>query len=289
MTADAQAALVNEVTDAGADTLRSRRQLLTAGASFAAAGLAFFLGSVTNTSAANGDSVISGATNNSDAPTTVINATDGEPSLAGGHAGAGVGVTGDSARGTGVRGTVGLDPGQPIGNTAGTGVYGNSTSELSPTGVWGEAPSGTGVMGTGETGIAGFGDKGVYGSGTIGVMGDTNAAGVGLYGYAGDGPAPVPASTAAILARSGRTEAVALDVVGRVRFSRSGRLRFAADRVSRTVQLPGVSPSSYVIATMQTSVPGVYVRAATCGAGSFTIRLSKAAGRTAYVGYLVIN
>jgi len=40
---------------------------------------------------------------------------------------------------------------------------------------------------------------------------------------------------------------------------------------------------------MQTNVSGLYVRAVVPTAGSFRIYLSKAPGKTVYVGYVVVN
>jgi len=53
--------------------------------------------------------------------------------------------------------------------------------------------------------------------------------------------------------------------------------------------MSGVTSSSYVVATLQTSVSGCYVRAVVCASGYFTIYLSKAPGKTVYAGYMVIN
>jgi len=53
--------------------------------------------------------------------------------------------------------------------------------------------------------------------------------------------------------------------------------------------MAGVTTASYIIATLQTSVSGVYVRAVVPASGSFTIYLSKAPRKTVYVGYMVIN
>jgi hypothetical protein len=77
--------------------------------------------------------------------------------------------------------------------------------------------------------------------------------------------------------------------LGKAKFSRSGRKSIGATATSVKVTMAGVTSSSYVVATLQTSVSGVYVRAAVPTTGSFTIYLSKAPGKTVYVGYFAIN
>jgi hypothetical protein len=53
--------------------------------------------------------------------------------------------------------------------------------------------------------------------------------------------------------------------------------------------MPGVTASSYIIATLQTRRAGVYVHAVVPAAGSFTIYLNKTVTAATVVGYLVIN
>ena len=53
--------------------------------------------------------------------------------------------------------------------------------------------------------------------------------------------------------------------------------------------MSGVSATSYVIATLQTSSSGLYVRAVVPASGQFRIYLSKAAPKRVVVGYLVVN
>jgi hypothetical protein len=80
-----------------------------------------------------------------------------------------------------------------------------------------------------------------------------------------------------------------LHVNGRVRFNRAGKASMSATQASKAITKAGVTSSSYVIATLQTPVSGVFVRAVVPAAGKFTIYLSKAPGKTVYIGYLVIN
>jgi hypothetical protein len=155
--------------------------------------------------------------------------------------------------------------------------------------VWGESKTGTGVFGRGSFGVFGSGDFGVVGAGRVGVLGDVAATQVGVYGHTGDVVAPPPPPGVGVFARAATPNQTALAVVGKTKFSRSGRTSLAATATSKTISLAGVTGSSYVIATLQTDVSGVSVSSVVPVNGSFTIHLSKAAGRTVVVGYLVIN
>ncbi len=53
--------------------------------------------------------------------------------------------------------------------------------------------------------------------------------------------------------------------------------------------MAGVTTASYIVATLQTNVSGCYVRAACPSTNKLTIYLSKAPGKTVYVGYVVVN
>jgi hypothetical protein len=261
-------------------------------------------------SAADGDTAVVGSDNFATAPTTFHNTDADETSLAGVHAGNGTGVDGQSLDGTGVRGVSTQNTrGAPVTtpshrtgvygatgdttnasiNTDEIGVYGFADISISSSGVWGESKTGTGVLGTGSFGVLGLGDFGVVGSGGVGILGDVDSAGVGVYGHTGEVEAPPPPPGVGVYARAATTSQRALVVSGRAQFSRSGRISLSATATSRTVTMGGVTTASYVIATLQTDVTDVYVRSVVTTTGSFTIHLSKAAGRTVVVGYLVIN
>jgi hypothetical protein len=145
------------------------------------------------------------------------------------------------------------------------------------------------VFGSGSFGVFGNGEFGVVGSGHVGVLGDVGSTDVGVYGHTGEVQAPAPPPGVGVYARAATTSQTALVVSGKVKFSRSGRTSLSSTATSKTVTLAGVTASSYVLATMQTDVGGVYVRSVVPASGSFTIHLSKAAGTTVVVGYLVIN
>jgi hypothetical protein len=248
--------------------------------------------------------------NTADAPTVVTNSTSSGTALGGTSAEGGIGVLGSSLTNVGVfgrslsttpsdfissssragvRGTAGDDSGMAT-NQDETGVYGFASVSEGSTGVWGHSPTGTGVFGSGFTGTWGEGFWGVYGFGDAGVVGDAAADGVGVYGFTGDTFIPEPTvSGVGVYAKAATTSQVALYVDGKARFSRSKRVSIGASKTSLKVTMTGVSTSSYILATLQTSVSGCYVRAVVPASGYFTIYLSKAPGKTAYIGYLVIN
>ena len=89
------------------------------------------------------------------------------------------------------------------------------------TGVWGESP-----------------DYGVFGGGSLGVTGVGSAAGV--YGYGDYGVVGESASTfAGVLALGQSPTDVALEVQGKLKFSRSGRATLGAGKSSIKVTLAG--------------------------------------------------
>ena len=122
------------------------------------------------------------------------------------------------------------------------------------------------------------------------MIGDVDASSVGIYGFTGDATLPEPAVYGVgVYARAATTAQTALYVDGKARFTRSKRVSIGATKTSLKVTLTGVTTASYILATLQTSVSGCYVRAVVPASGYFTIYLSKAPGKTVYVGYLVIN
>ena len=293
-------------------TPRTRRAVIGAALGGAAAVAATSLAGPLGARAATGGNAVLGEANQADAPTSFEDTTADETAISviGSHTGAGTGAQGSSVTGTGVRGvssdtTPTLDPnvlshktgvfgavGDASGasvNTDETGVYGFADVSTYSTGIWGDSNVGSGVYGTGSTGVFGSGDWGVYGTGSTGVIGDALSTGVGVYGYTGEASIPAPSTGVGVYARAETTAQTALQVVGKVKFSRSARVSFTKTQTSKKITMTGVTSSSYVVATMQTNVSGLYVRSVVCGSGYFTIYLSKAAGKTAYVGYMVIN
>jgi hypothetical protein len=297
-----------------ADAPRSRRSVIAAALGGAGALIAASLGRAAPAAAADGESLLLGKgttpTENQATTVTVVNSSaDG----IGGVSAAGTGLIGRSAapgaedvpgHGTGIIGATGNGSGVSAGTNQ-TGVYGFADDSIAAAGVWGDTIQGTGVVGTGAWGV--------YGGGDIGVVGDVEGASTAVYGFAGDQDIVVPPASTAVAglagdnghvgvrghvmtgtgigvwASSASVTQTALLVQGKVRLSRSGRVSVGSTSSSRKVTMVGVTSSSYVVATMQTNVSGLYVRAVVPTAGSFRIYLSKAPGKTVYVGYVVVN
>ena len=85
----------------------------------------------------------------------------------------------------------------------------------------------------------------------------------------------------------------ALSVSGIAKFSRSGLALIVAGKSSATVTGVSVSAESLVLATLQNSLPGVYVEAVVpnVSGSSFKIVLSEAvpAGMKAHIGWFIVN
>jgi hypothetical protein len=260
--------------------------------------------------------------NDSAAETRVNGTTSGITALSGVQAGSGIGLAGTTGTGIGTQGVgtgtgVGLKGtsnagngarGESIDNTPSdflsasnkTGVIGTAgdasglaanTDEIGVLGYCNVSSHSTGVLGVSTAGVGAFGIGaiGVIGFGSWGVLGDVDTASIGVYGNTGAAAAPAVTGGIGVLARAQATTQVALKVLGKTQFSRSGRTYVSAGASSRKVSMTGVTTSSYVIATLQTNRAGVYVQAVVPGTGYFTIYLNKAVSATTYVGYLVIN
>lgn len=148
--------------------------------------------------------------------------------------------------------------------------YGWSTSGI---GAVGETSSGTGVVGEshGTSGVGVIGSVDALSGSTFGVKGSVNSpSGVG-----GHFTAP--------------TAGVALQAVGRVKFSRSGKTLITAGHVKKTISLAGVTSSSLVFAVLRTNRSGRWVRAVVPAAGAFTIYLNASLASNAYVVWFVLN
>jgi hypothetical protein len=282
---------------------RSRRAVLGAALGGAAAAAATSLVAASPALADTGDAAVLGQGNAADEITSFENTTDGHPSLQGLHSATGTGVVGTSVDGIGAAGrstdSTPSDYGTKPSNRTGvwgvagdetdaaqvtdeTGIYGYSDLSENAIGVWGDSIQGFGVYASGATGLLASGPYG-------GVVAVSDSLGIGVWGHVGGlTPTPIP-SGVGVYARSGSTSMLALQVEGRVRFSRSGRTYLTASAKSRTIKMPGVTTRSYIIATVQTNASGVYVRSVVPASGKFTIHLSKAGGKRIYVGYFVIN
>lgn len=145
-----------------------------------------------------------------------------------------------------------------IADTLVTGLYAwtpTSNVEFAAAGLWGDSD-----------------DIGVYGTGSRGVEGDAIFAGAtGVYAWAID------------------TSAYALKAIGKVSFSRSGRLTIAAGKSSLTQNYPGVTSSSRVFAQLASNRSGRYVRAVVASTGKFTIYLNTSVTSSTYVIFWILN
>ena len=243
---------------------RSRRALLTAAAGGAAALAAN--AAMPLTAAAASTQLMTEVDNPTAAETSVTQATAGDVAFkartVNTDAAGLVGSTGDETD---------IDT-----QTSFTGVYGfaqEDTTNSLGSGVWGSSP---------DTGVVGSGYWGVYGVGTIGVWGD-GGGGPGV--LADSASATVPA----VLARGSTTTGLGLQVVGKVKFSRSGRATIGAGKSSLKVTLAGTTPSSRVFAVLHSNRAGRYVRAVVPTTGSFTVYLNTTVTSSTYVAYFVLD
>ena len=153
-------------------------------------------------------------------------------------------------------------------DTTFTGAYGFAPTATAPAfgvGVWGDSDD-VGSLGTGYVGVRGDAVIGVVAAGSAG-------GGIGLVAWGGIG--------------TGLD--TALDVRGKVKFSRSGRTTIGAGKSSVKITLLGTSTSSRVFAVLHSNRSGRYVRAVVPTTGSFTIYLNTTVTAATYVAWFVIN
>jgi hypothetical protein len=236
---------------------RSRRALLTAAAG-AAGALAASAALPFAASAADPNDVVKGTDNPTTATTSISNS-----------GASGFGVQGGSTTEAGAVGWSVTAPDPllyPTGTTAYTGVFGYSPSDpinFFGVGAWGESDD-YGVLGTG-------GFAGVYGYGGVGVVGES-------------------ASTAAgVLALAASATDLALEVQGKVKFSRSGRTTIASGKSSIKITLAGVSSGCRIFAVLHSNRTGRWVQSVVPVTGSFTIYLNGTVSSATYVAWFVLN
>ena len=190
----------------------------------------------------------------------------------------GSGVVGYGARAPGVRAYSGVNAALYAVNgddsnaatqtqTTTTGVYGWAPTAADPllsvgSGVWGDSD---------DIGVFGSGGTGVYGFGAVGVVGESTS------------------TSAGVLALAKSATDLALDVVGKVRFSRSGRSSVAAGQSTKTIKLAGVTSGSRVFAVIHSNRSGRWVRAVVPTTGSFKIYLNATVSSSTYVAWFVLN
>ncbi len=245
---------------------RSRRALLAAAAGGAAA-LAASAAMPLSMAAHDVDDVQLGAANPSTAATSISNSTADADSFAAHATGLGLGVSGTSTGGAGLWGwSISAPPNWEPGFGAYTGIYGWSPTNPDTSFV------GAGVVGDSD-------DWGVYGQGSIGVYG---YGGIGVVGESG-GP------DAGVVAVGASSKDLALEVIGKAKFSRSGRTTIAKGKASIKINLLGTSTSSHVLAVLGSAQTGRWVRAVVPVSGSFTVYLNTTTTAAAFVHWFVIN
>lgn len=175
---------------------------------------------------------------------------------------------------------------------SGVGVFGHSATSLPETAP---ATGGTfsGVLGVGDdataSGVAGLGGVGVYGLGAVGAFGDALGDSAGVYGYSGDDVAPGAVAGVGVTAEEGAGGRAGLQVIGRARFSRSGRAKIVAGKDRKKVFVPGATLTSMVFATLATDRPNRWVRAVVPKEGSFVVILNGTVTGDTFVNWVMLD
>ena len=94
---------------------------------------------------------------------------------------------------------------------------------------------------------------------------------------------------AGVFAESTVNDAVALAVLGRAVFSRSGRATVNAGSKKEVVNLAACTANTLVIAVLAQNRDGRYVRAAVPEAGKFTIYLNRNVGSNTRVSWIAFT
>jgi len=204
-----------------------------------------------------------------------------------------VGVAGE-----GDTGVVGVGTFGALGSAAaaGIGVYGSVSDAPGVPAVFGK----TGVIGqadAGGTGVVGFTglaapqptpDTGIYGRSDTG-----GAAGRGLTGHCATGIGLLGETISGVGVRAycGNNTGIGLRVTGKAAFDRSGKLTITAGHSSLTKTGIGLTSASFIMATLQTNVAGLFIQAVVThpSSSSFTVYLNKAPAVSVAVAWLAVN
>jgi hypothetical protein len=188
--------------------------------------------------------------------------------------------------------------GQPGVDSAGvrgdnTGIYGSAAGVLgwnygSGMGVRGYSEYGLGESGYTNSTLASASGVSGRGYGATGVSGSSES-GVGVEASSGSGTALQVNGRSKFTGQPIFQNGVA--VTGRANFSRSGVLTAPGGTSSMVKTGVSLTPSSYVLATMQTNTPGVSVHAAVpnTAASSITIYFDTTAPAGTKVAWFVVN
>jgi hypothetical protein len=181
-------------------------------------------------------------------------------------------------------------------SAAGIGVYGSASNAAGAPPVFGK----TGVVGqsdAGGTAVVGFTgvtahqpppDTGIYGRSDTG-----GAGGRGLTGFCSTGIGLLGQTETGVGVRAycGNNTGVGLQVTGKAAFDRSGKLTITAGHSSITKTGIGLSALSFILATLQKNVAGLFIQAVVPNpaGSSFTIYLNKAPTVSVVVAWMAVN
>lgn len=161
--------------------------------------------------------------------------------------------------------------------SGGHGLYGNSIHGF---GVLGISQHSTGVVGQGST----VGQSGVAG---IDLTATTGAH--GLFGQSQHGDGVYATSPNGVAVRGQSAHGLALHVQGKAKFSHSGVATVSSGHMTATVNVPGMTSSNIVLATIQNPQTGICVAGAQASSGSFTIMLTASSESSIKVGWMVLE
>ena len=96
-------------------------------------------------------------------------------------------------------------------------------------------------------------------------------------------------ANAGVVALGASASSVALEVIGKSKFSRSGRTTIAKGKASIKINLAGTSTSSHVLAVLGSVQTGRWIRAVVPSSGYFTVYLNTTTTANAFIHWFVIN
>jgi len=92
-----------------------------------------------------------------------------------------------------------------------------------------------------------------------------------------------------VFAEAAATNQYALQAIGRVKFSRSGRVLLGSSKSSVKVTLAAVTSATHVFAQIGSLRPGYYIASVVPTTGSFTVYLNKALTQGTYIHWMVLD
>lgn len=172
-----------------------------------------------------------------------------------------------------------------------SGVVGFDTSTASSShGLYGHSVHGLGILGISQhgTGITGLTST-VGQSGVAGIDQATTSGAHGVFGQSPHGDGVYATSPHGTALRGQSAHGLALHVQGKAKFSNSGVATVAGGNTSVTVNVPGVTASDIVLATIQQPQGTMAVAGAHASAGSLTITLTGSAESSVRIGWMVLG